>query len=188
MPSVLEAEALAFFGREPLRNLGSPVQGQLMPRLLSDDLGPGMSRGNVRPGDHREAIDQPIQPAVIGGLQQHGVFANEHFGLNQGKLQSGEAGPGKDSGTVQEQKSLRWGRFTIGRIKLPRLGFRDRPIGPQGGEQPLAVADRPAQLIQIDQVIPRCRLDQLTERFQIDGVGRRLGGAMYRRRAATAAS
>ena len=53
--------------------------------------------------------------------------------------------------------------------------FGDCRIGAQGGQQALAVAERPAQSIEIDKIIPRRRFDHLAERFQIDRVSRGLG-------------
>ena len=50
------------------------------------------------------SINRSSRPSSTAS-RQHDVFANEHFGFDQGKLQRGEAGPGLDRGTIKEQKT-----------------------------------------------------------------------------------
>ena len=74
-------------------------------------------------------------------------------------------------------------------VERTRLDLGDRPIAAQGGEQPFAVPNRPAQSIDIDEVVTRRRARSTGRAFR----DRRCRSSacvrsMYRRSAATAPS
>ena len=53
-----------------------------MPGHVTDDLGPGVSRRNIRGRNGRESIDQEIEPAVIHCFEVDDVLINEHLRLD----------------------------------------------------------------------------------------------------------
>ena len=157
------------------RKVPVPRQRVLGAIDLADDLGSRMCRGNGLAGQRGESIDQPVQPAVVVGLEHHGLWADQDIRLNLRHVLSCQTGPGLDPG-----RSSQWKQATSG--DSSSSGSRAGPR-PSRSSESLRGPSASASRSRSGQLSRTCSIGSLSvdssiiwqTHGQIDGLGRGTG-------------
>ena len=88
----------------------------------------GWAGGTDVPASAREPIDQAVEPAIVFGLQHHGVRANQKVRLDERDLLPCQTGTSLDPGAVEPVEASNCGRLIVLRIEVPLLACDDRRL------------------------------------------------------------
>ncbi len=116
----------------------------------------------------REPIAEPIEPAIIVGLEYDRVPADDHLAFDHRNISSREPRPRRDPGPVEQVEPL--GRRGIRVVGMDGTvgSWIECGVGPEGLQQSVPVADRPAQVDELDGIGDRGRPDPLAKGLEVD--------------------
>ena len=105
--------------RQAGREVPVPGHRELGTGGPADDLGPRVGRGDGLAGQRGEPIDQSVEPAVVGGLDGHGLRPDHDLAQDQRDLVAFEPRSGIELVPVEQLVRRNLGRFFVLDVEVP---------------------------------------------------------------------